>query len=69
MISKCKPPTQKFRKVNKTCKTCGIKLDKENAVQHNGRSYIYPNCKICKKEINRKNTKKKADLIKAQPLW
>ena len=70
MIDKRKSPNQIVRRVNKTCKKCGIKLDKENAIKYtHNRGYVHPNCRSCKREINRKHMKKKADTIKAHPLW
>ena len=70
MIDKSKSPNQIIVKVNKTCKKCGIELNKKNEVRYNhNRGYVHPNCKDCKREINRKHTQKRADTLKAHPLW
>ena len=65
-----KPKFNQYRaiKTKKYCKECGVLITKELQVR-TGQNYIQGFCRPCRRIISNENSKKKAEIIRANPLW
>tara|TARA_R100000808_G_C2087089_1_gene108857 strand:- start:455 stop:661 length:207 start_codon:yes stop_codon:yes gene_type:complete len=65
-----KPKYNQYRNTvrKKHCKSCGIFITKDLQVRA-GVNYINNFCKPCRRTASRENSRKKAQIIKNNPLW
>ncbi len=71
MLNKNKAPhhIDQLVPVHKTCKVCDKEITLENRVRNYGGVGYQKMCKPCRNLKSKKYGKKKADILKANPLW
>lgn len=67
--NKAKFPIKKSKKPLGVCRYCSDAITKENALYYTGGLGMKNVCRDCLKKQSLKYAKKKAERIKASPLW